>query len=68
MGRGWEYTLIGSGALADGGVIGARSADREAIEVDLNRLADDGWEIVGMDLHEPAESSRLVQALARRER
>ena len=68
MPRRWEYKLIGSDDLAAGGLLGAKAADREAIEAYLNRLGEDGWEIVGIDFHEPSESPRFFQALARRER
>ena len=68
MSRRWEYKLISSEDLGDRGFLGVKPADREIIESYLNQLGADGWEIVGIDFHEPSDGPQFFQALARRER
>lgn len=66
MARKWEYQLISSGDLSGGGLFSP--PEREALEAHLNRLGDDGWEIVGIDFITTEGSPRYFHALARRER
>ena len=68
MSRTWEYRLLSSEDLGDRGFLGTKPASRDVIERYLNQLGADGWEIIGIDFHDPSESPQFFQALARRER
>lgn len=66
MSRRWEYKLISTNDVPGGGILGIK--DRDAVEAYLNQLGNEGWEIVGIDFTDTAQSPSFFQALARRER
>ena len=68
MTRKWEYKLLSTKDLPGGGMLQMKEREREAVEAYLNRLGDDGWEIVGIDFTDALGSASFFQALARRER
>ena len=68
MTRRWEYKLLSTKDLPDGGMLGLKEREREAVEAYLNQLGEQGWEIVGIDFHDGLGSPSFFQALARRER
>lgn len=68
MTRRWEYKLLSTKDLPGGGMLEMKERDREAVEAYLNRLGEEGWEIVGIDFTDAMGSTSFFQALARRER
>ena len=46
----WEYMIVDSKDVASGGIF--RGRDRSEIDKYLNRLGQEGWEIVNLDFRE----------------
>ncbi len=61
----WEYKIIDSADVASGGMFKGRK--REDIEVYLNELGNEGWEIINLDFRELEGRAEFV-GVARRPR
>ena len=61
--RRWEYLLIDSSEVEPRGVL--RKRDPEELEVYLNELGREGWEIVALDFNE-IESRKSFSGVAKR--
>ncbi len=61
----WEYMIVDSKDVASGGIF--RGRDRSAIDTYLNKLGQEGWEIVNLDFRE-LENRFEFSGVAKREK
>ena len=60
----WEYKIVDSKDVPGGGIF--KGKDRTAVEIHLNNLGKEGWEIINLDFRE-LEGRLEFSGVAKRE-
>lgn len=63
--RKWEYRFLDSMDIEEGGFLAVKS--RDAVEAYLNRIGDEGWEVINLDFVEIEGRTSFV-GVAKREK